>query len=262
MARDKINEVVLNKILNHTIIKNKKIKKQSIRDGASKIKKDNHGITSSAAAYEWARKNHGISVYRYLSKDDVNSLQYLKDLSPSPKKNQSNRKIKAKKTITSYGQRYITNANQNADIYPHVYILENSLRDLILKKFQDEKNWWTNTKIVKPDIQKYAQTIMDAEKKHRWLDTRGDHPIYYVGLEHLLKIIEMSYNPYFKNIFELTKLKTWIEECIPIRHLLAHNIKTSKEEQDNIKIRTKYICTLIEKQPNIKNKKLGNTKNE
>lgn len=259
MARDKINEVVLNKILNHKIIKNKKIKKQSIRDGASKIKKDNHGVTSSAAAYEWVRKNHGISVYRYLSKDDVNSLQYLKDSSPSPKKNQSNRKIKAKKAIIPYGQNYITNGNQNADIYPYVYVLENSLRDLILKKFQDDKNWWINTKIVKQDIQKYAQTIMNAEKKHRWLDARGDHPIYYVGLEHLLKIIEMSYNPHFKNIFELTKLKTWIEECVPIRNLLAHNIRTSKEEQENIKIRAKYICTLIEKQPNDKNWK---TKNE
>lgn len=250
VVRDKINEKILEKILNHRIIKNKGIKKQSIRDGSSKIKKDNHGVTSSAAAYEWARKNYGISVYRYLSTEDVTSLHNLKNSTSPPKNNQSSKKIKTKKAVISYGQDYITNANQNADIYPYVYVLENSLRNLILKKFQSDKNWWTNKKIVKEDIQKYAQTIMNAEKKHKWLDARGDHPIYYVGLEHLYKIIEMTYNPHFKDIFELTKLRTWIDECVPIRNLLAHNIRTRKEEQDNIKIRAKYICISIEKQSN------------
>jgi len=182
-----------------------------------------------------------------LSKEDIDSLKNLKGGTDSSSSKNNHKKIKSKKAIIPYGQKYITNANQNAEIYPHVFILENSLRDLILQKFQDTNDWWMSTKIVKQDIQKYAQTIMDAEKKHRWLDARGDHPIYYVGLEHLYKIIEMNYNPYFKKIFELSKLKTWIDECVPIRNLLAHNIRTSKEERNNMQIRAKYISTLIEK---------------
>jgi len=213
VVRDKINDKILDKILNHKIFKNKRIKKQSIRDGSSKIKKNNHGLSSSAAAYEWARQNHGISVYRYLSSKDVTSLQNLRAPTTSSKNNQSGKKIKTKKATFSYGQNYITNANKNAEIYPYVYVLENSLRDLILNEFKNDKNWWTNKKIVKQDIQKYATNIMNAEKKHKWLDARGDHQIYYVGLEHLYKIIEMTY-PRFKNIFNLANLKTWIDDFV------------------------------------------------
>jgi len=144
-----------------------------------------------------------------------------------------------------FDQTLVKEAEQNREIYPYVYILENSLRNLIQNKFKNVPNWWSNTKIVKQDIQEYAKKIQDVEKKHKWIGKRGNHLIYYVGLEHLYKIIEMNYNPYFKGMFDLSNIKTWINECVPIRNLVAHNIVTQKTERDNIKIRTTYICNSI-----------------
>jgi len=126
-------------------------------------------------------------------------------------------------------------------------VLENSLRNLILEKFKNEKDWWNNKKFVKDEVRDYAKKIQEAEKKHKWLGKgRGDHPIYYVGLDHLLNIIERNFNPHFKDVFDLGNIRTWINESVPIRNLVAHNIRTQKEERDNIKIRAKYICNLIE----------------
>lgn len=86
------------------------------------------------------------------------------------------------------------------------------------------------------------------KKKHDWLPERANHPIYYVGLEDLFKIISKNYTKHFKRIFtDQGNLRTWINECIPIRNLLAHNIRIKQEEKHNLIIRTKYICTLIEK---------------
>lgn len=240
MTRETIDQRVLDKI------KAEGFKPQTIRDGASRIKKKNHGlVTSNAAAYVWAN-NNGVNVYRYLSDVDKKSLQHL-NVPQVKRELVGTRKIKTKSAEVQYGQKYITNANQNAEIYPHVFILENSLRDLILEKFKAlGPSWWKDKKIIKEDISKHADYIQEQEKKHKWLGPRGNHPIYYVGLEHLYKIIEMNYNPHFRDIFELSKLKTWIDECVPIRNLLAHNIKTQEEERDNIRIRVKYICNLIE----------------
>ncbi len=248
MVRDIVETRILERIKNHPKIIAKGMGLPSIRNAISQIHKKNHGITMNAAAHEFSTRN-GFSVYKSLHNDDKLSLQHLK--SPTDTKSGSTgkkSKIKTKDLVLPYGKKFIREANENAGIYPYVYVLENSLRSLILEKLKGEKDWWNNKKFVKDEIRDYAKKIQEAEKNHKWLGKgRGDHPIYYIGLEHLLKIIEKNFNPYFKGIFDLGHLRTWINESIPIRNLVAHNIRTQKEERENIKIRTKYICNLIEK---------------
>jgi len=55
----------------------------------------------------------------------------------------------------------------------------------------------------------------------------------------------MNFNPYFIGLFNLPDFKTWINESVPIRNLIGHNIPVQKEERDNIRIKAKYICNLI-----------------
>jgi len=115
----------------------------------------------------------------------------------------------------------------------------------ILDTYKLEPLWW-ETRAPKP-VKEHAEYIKNAEKKHDWLPKRGKHPIYYVGLEDLFKIISKNYNPFFKKVFtDQGNLRTWINECLPIRNLLAHNIKIKRDERENLKMRTKYICLLIE----------------
>lgn len=246
MPRDKISPKIWEKITSNPKIKVKYRNEQSIRNAISDIHKKNHGVTMNGAAYEFAKDS--VSVYRYLDDKDKQSLQHLRALEvKSNGGTQKKQRIKTKEVTLSFGQKYIKEANENASIYPLVYVLENSLRNLILEKFKDEKDWWNNRKFVKDEIRDYAKKIQEAEKRHKWLGKgRGDHPIYYIGLDHLFKIIERNFNPYFKDIFDLGNLRTWINESVPIRNLVAHNIRTQKEERENIKIRAKYICNLIE----------------
>lgn len=246
MAR--MDSSLFQRIAKHPKISSKFANDQVVRVLISKIGQENPGITLNAAAYLFAKK-HGVSVFRQLSGGDKTSLNHAKQstTSSSSSKTRKTSQIKSKNIIgnSSYDPKLVKEANANTEIYPYVYILENSLRNLILDKFCTLKNWWTDKRIVKQDIQDYAKNIENAEKKHKWVGKRGDHPIYYVGLEHLYKIIEMNFNPYFKDIFDINNLRTWINECVSIRNLVAHNVRTQKSERDNIKIRTKYICNSI-----------------
>lgn len=184
-----------------------------------------------------------------MNDDDKKSLNTYASNSTSKylyKFNQQTKPRTRKRSLMpSLDQKLVQEAEKNMEIYPYVYVLENSLRKLILEKFANMNNWWQDKKIVKPDIQDYAQKIQNAEKKHKWVEKRGNHPIYYVGLEHLYKIIEVNFNPHFKGMFDISNLRTWVNECVPIRNLVAHNIPTQKTERDNIKIRTNYICRSV-----------------
>jgi len=249
MSRDVIDQKIFEIIKYHPSTTG--MNAQSIRNAISKIHSKNHGITMNAAASVFAQKKD-FRVYRYLSSQDKDSLKYLKEeVSSGQSKNAEPTQIiskKKRKTITLlYGQKYQNDANKNAEIYPHIYIIENTLRDLILETFKDKANWWNNAKIVKPDIPKHAEYIKGLEEKHKFIGKRADHPIYYVNLCHLLKIIEMNYNPHFKKVFpNLNNLRTWIDEIEPVRNLVAHNVKTQNEERQNIQIKAKYICNLVE----------------
>ena len=185
---------------------------------------------------------------KYLNDKDRTTLQNIKissttTLSNIPKKT-SAKKIKTIVISTPFGREFINDANENARIYPYVFILENSLRKLISDTFSSDQQWW-QTKAT-TDAKNNAIRIQLAEKKHDWLPQRGNHPVYYVGLDDLLGIIVKNY-PDFKHIFkDQGNLRTWINEVVPIRNLLAHNVKVNKEEQQNLMIKAKYICTLIE----------------
>ncbi len=242
----KIKENIFNIIKDHPKIAPNYANAQTLRVLISKIRTNNAGLTPSAAAHIFAQR-HGVSVFRYLDEDDKKSLKNY-NLSPSltqTRSAKSSLKTRKRPLDLPYDQKLVKEAEKNMEIYPYVYILENSIRKLILDKFKGISNWWSNPKIVKQDIQDYAKKIQEAEKKHKWIGKRGTHPIYYIGLDHLYKIIEMNYNPHFKAMFDLSNIRTWINECVPIRNLVAHNVPTQKTERDNIKIRTHYICNSI-----------------
>ena len=194
-----------------------------------------------------------VKVWQKLSKEDKESLKPYNVSEIVDKYSHKNpkilehhpRKIKIKKMKIDFCDEFINEANENTEIYPYIYVLENSLRKLILGRFKDEKEWWNNPKFVHKDIQDYAKKIQEVEKKYKWMDKRGSHPIYYINLEHLFKIIEKNWTHFKKTFDDLGHLRTWIAEITPIRNLVAHNIKTKTIERNDIKSRCEKICKLI-----------------
>jgi len=74
MSRPTIKQKMLDKIQSHP--KGKGLQTQSIRNAASRIKQNNHGLTQNAATYVYA-KSKGINVYQQLSDVDKQSLTHL-----------------------------------------------------------------------------------------------------------------------------------------------------------------------------------------
>jgi len=245
MIRDVIDLKILEKIRYNPKIKEMKL--QSIRSAISNIHKNNHGITMNVAAYEFARRK-GFSIYRYLKPEDKQSLKYLKqtDIIKTSKTKISEKKYRILKKIEiDFENLFVFEAYTNAKAYQYIYILENSLRNVIFNEFGKCKEWWRDKKIVNKKIQDYAQRIEDAEKKYPWLKKRGDHPIYYVGLLELFKIIHRN-GKRFEHMFkDLEQLRAWIKETVPIRNMIAHNIKIRDLEIKRIESNTDYICRLI-----------------
>jgi hypothetical protein len=247
MARDVVSRKLFEKIISSPKLESKN--PQSVRNAISTIHEDNPGITMNAAAYLFA-KQKGFGVYGSLSSEDKTSLQYLKsDKRSREKPTERQRRIgKVKEVEPDFVTCFAKDAYDNANIYPQIYILENTLREVIFEKFGKGVDWWNDTKTVKKDIQDYAMRIKEAEKKYPWMKERGDHPIWYVGLLELFQIIDKNWKPHFHEVFkDLDQLRAWIKESVPIRNYVAHNVKTRDQERQTMKKNTDYICRLVEK---------------
>jgi len=147
----------------------------------------------------------------------------------------------------NYESEFLLEANKNTQVYVNVYVIENILRKIIFEAFGKEKKWWKE-EFVSKDVFKHAEDIRIAESKHPWIKKRGDHPLYYVGLEELKKIITKHWENNFKWIGNKEKFFPWIDELIPIRNMVAHNVSLEKEEINITEIKSKWLITLINNQ--------------
>jgi len=79
-------------------------------------------------------------------------------------------------------------------VYPVLYGLENSIRELIKRVMSDKfgKDWW-DTQLTTSKLRGVRDTAngrMTQEKtKHSWHQRRGSHPIDYVQFDDLEKIL-------------------------------------------------------------------------
>jgi len=229
-------------------------KEQTIRDQVSRFKiKECPNCTQNAAAYILGLVKD-VKIWGKLKKEDKDSLppgvseivDKYKRKKSSPLGKPKEKKIKGATIKPNYESEFISAANSNSKAYPHIYIIENLLRKIILDALGNNKNWWKSPPL-KRDILDYANRIKNAELKHSWIKKRGDHPVYYVGLEELKDIINKFWDKHFKWIGEREKFRLWVDELIPIRNMLAHNIKLDREEIHTTEQKSKWIITLINK---------------
>jgi hypothetical protein len=236
----RLSEKLLSRIISNP---NVKASEPAVRNAVSTIRRKNPGVTLNAAAFIYAERK-GFKVWKQLDPEDRLSLQHRKDT--GAQRQGVLRSRKPKQVTPTYGADFHADANTNANIYPYLYILENSLRSLILDVFKNESHWWNNPMFVKKEVQDYATRIEEAERKYPWVKKRAGHAIYYVGLSELYGIITRNW-PRFQKIFlDQGNLRTWFNELVPVRNLVAHNVNTTATERKNVELRTSFICTAIE----------------
>lgn len=125
-------------------------------------------------------------------------------------------------------QQSIADAFENANLYPDLFLFENSLRkfiELVLTK-KYGSNWWTNQ--VSGDTKQKVADRMQKEKINKWHGSRGVAPLFYTDLSDLTAILKRhaaEFTVFFQGVpGKLNWLTQKLDEIYLTRNNLAHSV--------------------------------------
>lgn len=133
-------------------------------------------------------------------------------------------------------KRLIDEATQMANVYPIVYVFENSVRNLIshVMSTKHGDKWWDQK--VSSTIKKKVRERIEKEDKNRWHGKRGAHPIFYSDIDDLNSIITTNWQD-FKDVFPSHQWVTArIDEIEMSRNVVAHNNPLEKRDIQRLEL--------------------------
>jgi hypothetical protein len=91
---------------------------------------------------------------------------------------------------------FIGPAKQMAAVYIAVAAFENSARELVTRVMLEafEENWWDEK--VSERVRTHCKTRQEEEERNRFHKQRGDAPINYTELKHLVNIIRANWETF------------------------------------------------------------------
>ncbi len=140
----------------------------------------------------------------------------------------------------------LTEAKAMASVYPLLYVLENSIRELIKRVMSDAhgEDWWDtqmSTAKLREVAGKAAKRMKTEKTRHAWHQRRGAHPIDYVDFDDLNTIIRGK-----KNLFHPNIINDWewfqhnfMKELVPSRNVVCHMNPLDSHNVSDIK--TKFL---------------------
>ena len=205
-------------------------------------KKRDIPMSTEEATYLIAHEE-GLGIDRYLDRDQVDRIRALHTANPNriPGDTAGSKRKKpaatAAREIRFPGEFKTSNpllapaklneAVAMAKLYPMLYVLENSIRELIKRVMHDAhgEGWWDNqlTKGKLKNVRKTASDRMRTEKKHSWHQRRGSHPIDYVDIKDLESIILAKKSLFIPDIIpDQAWFEQFMRELYPSRNVLCH----------------------------------------
>jgi hypothetical protein len=236
----------------------------------TKARKGELPMSTPHAVYTLAHE-HGIDIYKHLDPEEAREVRGLMaDLrkgrssngsvaaEPRPIRKRSKAAKKQVKVaiagvdvgkIPGLKQSHANEAKRMAeDVYPLLYIFENSVRDLVELVLRDKygKDWWDDEAPRK--VRERAEAHKDAEDEDPWHGSRGARPIDYVFLTDLWAIIKHKW-PDFKAIFPKQALVESIitDDMNVSRRPLAHMNPLGADDIANIKAAFRKWTKLLQK---------------
>lgn len=131
----------------------------------------------------------------------------------------------------------IKEAVEMSEVYPYIYLLENSIRTFIRIVMEKVNTDWWNTK-VNNTIRKRAESRMASETKNRYHGRRGVHPIQYVNFDHLRTIIARNREHFEERLPDnsIEWLTQRLREVKDSRDILAHNNPLIEDDVRRVKL--------------------------
>ncbi len=231
------------------------ISKQALSQRARGFKVKYGPMTTDEAVYVIAHME-GIDLSKDLPlamQDRIRSLVPRGVVVPSPKKAPTPRKRKiapAKSRLQSYplvDSKIIETAHTlGREVFPQVFILENSIRALVKDKLSPlGTDWWE--KSVPTDVQNNVKRTMKKESKFPYRKARGDEPLLYANFNDLKLIICTNPNGLFNDVLIKPDWFTaGMDDVYMARNNLAHSIPLVDTDIEHIHVFVREWAILVE----------------
>lgn len=226
------------------VLKHLGITKQGLSYRAKKMKEAYGPMTTEEAVYVIAHLE-GVDLSKHLpiaTLDRVRALvpRDLPSVQPQPpsratKKGttQAVRKVKPYPLVSA--ARTKIGRDLGVKAYPLLFIVENSIRELIsLRLSKQGSNWWD--KVVPVNVKNNVNRTMKKETRYPYRDKRGNHPLSFANFADLKKII-MANQPEFQNeILDFNWFEVRMDEIYMVRNNIAHCVHLSADDMLRINL--------------------------
>ena len=213
----------------------------------------------------------GIKIDKYLTAEQVQSVRHLhtqfvqaNGTVPAPAAPPSKRRV----LTSSTGDREIRFPNEfkvrnpllpseklneakaMAAIYPVLYVVENSMREVIKRIMAKQcgEEWW-NTEMTTSKLKNVHDTVagrMTTEKKNSWHQKRGAHPIDYTDIGDLETIILAKHQHFIPDIIgDKDWFIQFMKELKPSRNVVCHMNPLDNHNRADIKLKAQRWEKLV-----------------
>jgi hypothetical protein len=245
-----------NRALRAELLRKMDWKKQTLSARVQK-KKEQTPMSTEDATYLIAHENN-IKIDRYLTDEQiarVRSLQMgntgnthnqpqprasIPRKGGGPKEIRFPNEFKATNPLLSVAK--LNEAREMAALYPLLYVLENSIRELIKRVMQAKfgTDWWDiqlNAGKLKGVHQTAANHMRTETEKNSWHQRRGAHPIDYVYLDDLGAIIQAKQEEFIPNIIpDRDWFVQFMKTLEPSRNVVCHMNPLDRDNISDVKL--------------------------
>ncbi len=221
------------------------ITERAIRYRIEDYQKESNIVSKKLAENAFAYEKMHIAVEKLITPEELKELQdwlSKKTQQTTQVVKQERKRVKVreihKKVVDAFSlpPTLAKEANEMADVYPDIYVLENLVRHVVMAvlKSKHGDDWWKNRSVVSGKIAQNVEERMSFEGKNRWVAKRGTHEIFYTMFGELSRII--ASNPKeFKPIFADMEIEAELRKLEPLRNIIAHNNPLPSKEINRIK---------------------------
>ena len=243
---------MVDKNLRKALLKKLRCSPQALSQRVKRLKSD-HPMISDDATYVIAHQQ-GIPLDKYLLPEQVDHIRSILSQVQRPIHIQASTKYKSAKS-TRPGRALIISgeikekdsvlsedklreAGEMAKIYPLLYVLENSIREVV-ESFMQAKhgdNWW-HAKAPRGLQDKVTQRMTD-DTKNSWHQRRGSRPIDYLDLNNLPALMRHIASDVIPGIIpSIEWFDQFIEEVYRSRCVICHMNPLDKDNISAVTVR-------------------------
>lgn len=246
-----------NRQLRKALLEKLGVTPQAVSQRVKKLKR-RYAMTTEDATYVIAQQE-GIILDKYLDKEIINHVRVLlQQISPpvqtlpsvSKATRQRKEELRRKQGAIIIGgqefkvadpilpQKKISEAKEMAEIYPLLYILENSIRQVIDRVMTSRygNNWW-GSEAPKPLRDAVSKRMAD-EKRNSWHQRRGARPIDYLDLNQLSALVRKIEREVVPDIISSLEWFTqFVDEVYKSRCVVCHMNPLDKDNIQAVKLR-------------------------